>query len=95
MKARIMQRTIQNLAPPKRGKPGHMGHRDSGLRGANHENWVIAFVLDYRLHGRKRRFTIGRHPELTATAARERTLELRRGILDGRDPLEGRAQDRD
>jgi integrase len=95
MKVRIVQRTIQNLAPPKRGNLVTWDTEIPGFGVRITSTGVIAFVLDYRLHGRKRRFTIGRHPELSATAARERTLELRRGILDGRDPLEGRAQDRD
>ncbi len=36
------------------------------------------FVLDYRYAGRQRRMTIGRWPEWTVTAARERAKELRR-----------------
>ncbi len=95
MKVRIVQRTIQNLAPPKRGNLVTWDTEIPGFGVRITSTGVIAFVLDYRLNGRKRRFTIGRHPELSATAARERTLELRRGILDGRDPLERRAQDRD
>jgi integrase len=55
---------------------------------------VLSFILNYRVHGRERRCTIGRYPELTATAARERALQLRGRILDGHDPLEERKQDR-
>ena len=55
---------------------------------------MVSFVLGYRIHGRQRRCTIGRHPELSCTAARERALQLRGRILDGKDPLEGREQDR-
>lgn len=94
MKARIVQRTIQKLVPPKRGNLITWDTEIPGFGARITRAGVIAFVLDYRLNGRKRRFTIGRHPELSATAARERTLALRRGILDGRDPLEGRKQDR-
>lgn len=45
------------------------------------------FTLDYRFAGRQRRVTIGRWPEWSATAARERAKELRRMIDEGQDPL--------
>jgi len=49
-----------------------------------------AFTLDYRVAGRQRRMTIGRWPEWTATAARERAKQLRREIDEGGDPLSQR-----
>ncbi|MFQ5439602.1 MAG: tyrosine-type recombinase/integrase, partial [Paracoccaceae bacterium] len=44
----------------------------------------------YRSAGRQRRMTIGRWPEWTVTAARERAKDLRREIDEGRDPLGAR-----
>jgi integrase len=46
-----------------------------------------SFVLDYRFAGRQRRMVIGRWPEWSVTAARERARELRRDIDEGSDPL--------
>ncbi|WP_296643927.1 tyrosine-type recombinase/integrase, partial [Roseinatronobacter sp.] len=46
-----------------------------------------SFALDYRYAGAQRRMAIGRWPEWTVTAARERAKELRREIDEGRDPL--------
>ncbi|KPQ02787.1 MAG: Site-specific recombinase XerD [Rhodobacteraceae bacterium HLUCCA12] len=46
-----------------------------------------SFTLDYRFAGRQRRMTIGRWPEWSVTAARERAKELRRRIDEGQDPL--------
>ncbi|PRY20103.1 site-specific recombinase XerD [Aliiruegeria haliotis] len=46
-----------------------------------------AFTLDYRHAGRQRRMTIGRWPEWSTTAARERAKDLRREIDAGSDPL--------
>ena len=46
-----------------------------------------AFTLDYRFSGRQRRMSIGRWPEWSVTAARERAKELRRMIDEGQDPL--------
>src|SRR5215472_7172532 len=45
-----------------------------------------SFFIDYRLHGRQRRYTIGPFPRWSAEAARERAKELRRGIDQGHDP---------
>jgi integrase len=49
---------------------------------------AVSYVLDYRLRGKQRRFTIGRYPEMTATAARNKAIELRKGIADGIDPID-------
>ena len=49
-----------------------------------------SFVKDYRFAGRQRRMAIGRWPEWSVTAARERARELRRLIDEGTDPMEER-----
>ena len=54
-----------------------------------------AFTLDYRIAGRQRRMTIGRWPEWSTTAARERAKELRRDIDEGIDPLSLRETSRE
>ncbi len=54
-----------------------------------------SFVLDYRFAGRQRRMAIGRWPEWSVTAARERARELRRQIDEGCDPLGERGELRD
>jgi len=48
------------------------------------------FTIDYRHAGRQRRMNIGRWPEWSVTAARERAKELRRAIDEGQDPLAAR-----
>ena len=55
---------------------------------------VTSFILDYRISGRQRRYTIGRHPELTIAAARIEAGELRARIRNGRDPMEERNNSR-
>jgi integrase len=55
---------------------------------------VTSFILDYRIFGRQRRYTIGRYPEMTSTAARIEAGELRAMIRAGRDPMEERNQRR-
>ncbi|WBU53019.1 site-specific integrase [Paracoccus sp. SCSIO 75233] len=49
-----------------------------------------AFTFAYRHHGRQRRFTLGRWPEWSVTAARDRVRDLRRQLDAGIDPLEER-----
>src|SRR5260370_38791913 len=53
---------------------------------------AISFILTYWVNGRQRRFTIGRHPELTATAARAEAVQLREVIRRGGDPLAEKQQ---
>jgi integrase len=53
---------------------------------------IVSFVLDYRIFGRQRRYTIGRYPELTATAARDEALTLKKRIREGHDPMEERKE---
>jgi Arm DNA-binding domain len=49
---------------------------------------VRSFILNYVVHGRERRMTIGRFPTWSATAAREEAKELRRKIEAKIDPLD-------
>jgi integrase len=94
MKRRILQQVIAKLESPKQGNRITWDGEVPGFGVRVTSAGVISFVLEYRIHGRKRRYTIGRYPELTATAARERAMQLRVGIMDGYDPLEAREQDR-
>lgn len=51
---------------------------------------AISFVLTYWIHGRQRRYTIGRFPEYKPFEARNEAIELRKIIRGGEDPLENR-----
>ena len=94
MQKRIVQQTVVKLIPPESGNRVTWDTEMPGFGARITSAGSVSFILEYKIHGRKRRYTIGRHPELTATAARERALELRRRILDGHDPMEAREQDR-
>jgi integrase len=94
MAERIVQRTIAKLTPPKTGNRILYDSEIPGFGVRITAAGAASFILNYHVHGRERRFTIGRHPELTATAARERALQLRGRILNGHDPLEEREQER-
>ena len=49
-----------------------------------------SWVLRYQLNGRRRDFGLGAYPEVTLANAREKALEARRLISEGRDPLSER-----
>lgn len=53
-----------------------------------------AFILNYTVAGRERRYTIGAYPAWTVAAARDEAARLRRGVDVGDDPLERREADR-
>ena len=92
-----MKITDKNIL--KLGKPaqGNRVYYDSEVRGFGvriTSNGAISFVLNYRIHGRERRYTIGRHPEMNASASRAEALELRQQIQKGEDPLSARVNER-
>ena len=95
MATRIVDQMIRRLKAPD---ANHYTEWDSAIPGFGVRitaTGVISFILDYRIHGRHRRYTIGRYPdEYSATAARTRAGELRQRIREGHDPMEERNQSR-
>jgi Arm DNA-binding domain len=55
---------------------------------------VRAFVLNYSIGGRERRYTIGTYPAWSVAAARTEAKRLRRQVDRGFDPLSDREQRR-
>jgi integrase len=60
--------------------------RATGFGVRLHRGGAKSWFIDYRLHGRQRRYTIGPFPRWSADAARERARELRKQIDKGADP---------
>ncbi|MBN9568195.1 MAG: tyrosine-type recombinase/integrase [Alphaproteobacteria bacterium] len=54
-----------------------------------------AFALSYRFHGQQRRLVLGRWPDWSVVAARERAKVLRRDIDAGIDPVAERQESRE
>jgi integrase len=86
---KITARTIKNL------RPAESGNRivwDSELKGFGIRitpAGAVTFILNYRAHGRQRRYKIGRVPEWTAEAARAEAAKIKPRIdSQGYDPLE-------
>jgi len=84
-------RTPEALEVPEKGNKVYYdgGHKDAvtgfGIRVTS--AGARAFVLNYRFHGRERRYTIGQYPDWSVTAARDQAAKLKRKIADGHDPL--------
>lgn len=86
---RITDALIKAMPTPATGRPTII--RDNSINGFGVRKTAtgcIAFVLNYVVHGRERRMTIGRYPAWSVTAARAEAARLRRQTDGGADPLE-------
>src|ERR1017187_4783850 len=94
MREKISEKFVKNLTPPNNGNRIHYDAQIPGFGVRITAAGAVSFVLNYHVHGRERRFTIGKHPEWSVTAARNRALELRRKVNEGVDPLGEREEER-
>ena len=94
MAAKISEKVVKTLTPPKHGNRILYDAQIPGFGVRITAAGALSFILNYHVHGRERRFTIGKHPEWSVIAARNRALELRRKINEGVDPLGEREQER-
>src|SRR5690242_6367532 len=78
---------IKAMEPPAIGNRVEWDTQERGLgiriTAAGHR----AFVMRYVAQGRERRLTLGEHPALTLTAAREMARERKGQVIKGADPL--------
>lgn len=91
----LTQRFVEKLssgAPPEGTKIYYDKIGGFGVRVTSSK--AIAFILTYRIHGRQRRYTIGRWPDWSVDAARDEAIILRQQIAKGKDPLEARDAER-
>ncbi len=84
---RITEKIIRALSAPAAGNRIVYDDEIPGFGVRITANGVISFVLDYRINGRKRRYTLSRHPELNAAAARQEAIQVRGALRLGEDPL--------
>ena len=94
MGARITEKSVKKMPVPEYGSDIEWDSELPGFGIRKTATGVTSFVLDYRISGRQRRYTIARHPELTVLAARIQAGELRQNIREGHDPMEDRNQRR-
>ncbi len=95
MGLRITEKTIKSLKAPETGNRIYYDEQIGGFGVRVTAGGAISFILTYWTRGRQRRHTIGRHPEMNATAAREEAIRLRDEIRRGGDPLREKEQRRE
>ena len=85
----ITEQFVKSLkkSPPATGYVIHSDDKIKGFGVRITSNGIVSFILNYTVHGRERRCTVGGWPELSVQIARNEALDLRRGISDGIDPL--------
>ena len=76
---------LKNLKP--RTKPFKVTDRD-GMYAHVSTSGLVTFRLDYRLNGRRETIMLGRYSRdgLTLALARERCIDARRAVNEGRSP---------
>lgn len=90
--SRINDTFVRRLRAPTKGNVIAYDSEVPGFGVRVTANGAKSFVLNYRIKGRERRYTIGRFPAWGAAAARNTAEELRRDIDKSIDPL-ARRQD--
>lgn len=91
----LNERFIQSLKTPDTKHKIYWDEKvvGFGIRITNHN--TKSFVLRYVIDGREKKYTIGKFPDLSSTAAREMAIELRGKITKGIDPLNDRKRKHD
>ena len=87
---RITQRQIRSLQPPEKGNKVFYDDDVTGFGVRITAAGAISFVLRYVVNRQERRLTLGKYPDLSATAAREEAISLRGMVSRGIDPLQQR-----
>lgn len=89
MKTRITKRTVEALEPRKRDAflwdTEIVGF---GCKVTPKGNRI--YILQYRADGRLKRYTIGRHGDITAAQARAEAIRLKGDVVGGDDPAEAK-----
>jgi integrase len=93
---RLNDRTVKALVPPASGNRIVYDGELKGFGVRVTAAGAKAFVLNYRINGRERRYTIGSYPAAWSVfAARKEAERLRRDIDRGIDPLGAREAERE
>jgi integrase len=87
---RITQSLIRALTPPPTGNSIVWDSDVAGFGARITSAGAVAFVLNYTLNSRERRYTIGKYRDWSPAAAREEAIKLRGDVSRGEDPLADR-----
>ncbi len=95
MAERITEKLVRNLPPPDQGNRITYDTEISGFGVRVTAKDAKSFIINYRADGRERRYTIGKVPEWSVSAAREEAKRLKREIDVGGDPMSDRIDRRE
>lgn len=88
VRERLADASVKKLEAPEKGNKVYYDTDVPGFGCRITAAGTKSFVLNYRTRsGRERRYTIGRFPDWSTTAARTKAKNLRRLVDDGGDPL--------
>jgi hypothetical protein len=80
-------RMLETLKPPAKGRVELTDGVVQGLKFRLTPNGVASWSLQVRVHGEKRRFTIGEYPAIGLAKAREEARRMREEARKGHDPI--------
>lgn len=92
---RLTDRGVKALEAPDKGNSITYDTEVKGFGVRITAAGAKAFILNYYIHGRERRFTIGSYPDWSVAAARDEAKRLKRDIDQGHDPLGKRIENRE
>ena len=92
MKIQIRDKAVKSILIPDRGSKIYYDLELKGFGIRVTSKGAKSFVLNYHVHRRERRMTIGSYPAWTVAAAREEAKKLKRLIELGQDPLAEREE---
>lgn len=87
MAEHLIERSVKALQPHATGNKIHYDSTVKGFGVRVTSAGVKSFVLNYVVHGKERRMTIGQFPAWSVVKAREEASRLKRMIDSGIDPL--------
>lgn len=86
VKQSLTDLSVRKLAPKTEGRYDVWDMRVPGLGIRVFDTGAKSFFLSYRIHGKRRRDTLGRYPEISLAKARQMAFERRGQIANGEDP---------
>ena len=94
MAEQITDKLVRSLTPPPKSNRITYDKTVKGFGARITAAGAVSFVLNYRVGGRERRYTIGAYPDWSVVAAREEAKRLKRKVNVGHDPMGARHADR-
>jgi len=92
MKIKLTAPAVERLKPPSNGQVDYFDQSLPGFALRITHNGIKSYSCFYRVAGKLRRETLGRHPILSLAAARQKAVAVFDAAGQGRDPRQERQQ---